>query len=36
LEEVIEAFEEVIPHVEEDNLALEESLLDLGSIFGVF
>jgi hypothetical protein len=35
LEKVVEAFE-VVPHVEEDDLALEESLLDLGSICGVF
>jgi hypothetical protein len=36
LEEVVEAFEEVVPHVQEDELALEKSLLDLESIFGVF
>jgi hypothetical protein len=35
-EKVIEAFEEVIPHIEEDELALEESLIDFGIIFEVF
>jgi hypothetical protein len=34
--EVVEAFEEVVPHVEDEDLTLEEILLDLGRIFGFF